>query len=206
MVTSRVPSWQVTESGGYETAWIELGADSLRGRGRAVGTAPEPYWIGYELETGPGFVTRVLRVTSETAGGTRALELLRAGDGGWTANGAPVPGVAGALDCDLGLCPVTNTMPVLRHGLHLGPGEREFVMAWVSVPDLAVLPSQQTYTHLRRTGPGARVRYAAGDYRSDVEFDADGLVLDYPGMARRLPHTGGPDDPGAGGPGSRAGG
>jgi uncharacterized protein len=78
-------------------------------------------------------------------------------------------------------------MPVLRHGPHLAPGEREFLMAWVSVPDLRVRPSQQTYTHLGRTGRGARVRYAAGDHRSDVEFEADGLVLDYPGMARRLP-------------------
>jgi hypothetical protein len=54
------------------------------------------------------------------------------------------------------------------------------------VPDLTVRPSRQTYTHLARTERGARVRYAAGDYRSEVEFDPDGLVVDYPGMARRL--------------------
>jgi hypothetical protein len=55
------------------------------------------------------------------------------------------------------------------------------------VPDLTVRPSRQTYTCLARTERGARVRYAAGDFRGEVEFDADGLVLDCPGPARRLP-------------------
>ncbi|OLZ70362.1 hypothetical protein AV521_14565 [Streptomyces sp. IMTB 2501] len=37
-----------------------------------------------------------------------------------------------------------NTTPVLRHGLHRGPGEREFLTARVSVPDLTVRPSHRT--------------------------------------------------------------
>jgi len=186
MPTSRVITWDVTESQGYETSWIELGCDALRARGRAVGTTPEPYWISYELDTAEGFVTRRLQVTAESASAVRALDLRHDGDGRWTLDGKPLPEVAGALDCDLGLCPLTNTMPVLRHGLHLGPGEREFLMAWVSVPDLTVRPSRQTYTHLGRTGRGARVRFASGDYRSDLEFDGDGCVVEYPGMATRL--------------------
>ncbi|MEU3485442.1 putative glycolipid-binding domain-containing protein [Streptomyces massasporeus] len=175
-------SWEVSGSQGFETAWVQLGEGVLRARGRAVRTVPEPYWISYALETGDGFVTRRLTVTAETGDGARELDLRHDGQGGWTANGEPLPAVDGALDCDLGLCPLTNTMPVLRHGLHREPGEREFLMAWVSVPDLAVRPSRQTYTHL---GPG-RVRYASGDFRSDVEFDEEGYVLDYPSLATRL--------------------
>jgi len=71
---------------------------------------------------------------------------------------------------------------VLRHGLHRAGGEREFLMAWVSVPDLAVRPSRQTYTPLG----GGRVRYSSGTFRSDVLFDADGFVADYPELATRL--------------------
>jgi hypothetical protein len=81
---------------------------------------------------------------------------------------------------------LTNTMPVLRHGLHRGPGEQEFLMAWVAVPSLTVRRSRQTYTHLERTGRGGRVRFVSGAFRSDLEFDADGCVVDYPGLARRL--------------------
>ncbi|GGX07590.1 hypothetical protein GCM10010297_31670 [Streptomyces malachitofuscus] len=182
MPGSRVITWDVTASGGLETAWVEFGEGALRARGRAAGTVPEPYWITYDLQTADGFVTRRLTVTAEDASGTRTLELLHDGRGGWTANGERAPGPAGALDCDLGLCPLTNTMPVLRHELHRRPGEREFLMAWVSVPDLGVRPSLQTYTHL---GP-RRVRYASGDFSSDLEFDDDGCVVDYPGLARRL--------------------
>lgn len=186
MTATRIRTWDVIESRGYETSWITLGPGTLHARGRVVGTVPEPYWISYELTTGQDFVTRSLRVASETAAGTRELDLRRDGDGRWTANGAPLPDVEGALDCDLGLCPVTNTMPVLRHGLHQAPGEHSFLMAWVSVPDLAVRPSRQTYTHLARDGGTATVRYAAGDYHSDLTFDEAGLVLAYPGMADRL--------------------
>ncbi|MDF3302740.1 putative glycolipid-binding domain-containing protein [Streptomyces tropicalis] len=186
MPTTRVITWDVTAGRGYGTAWIEFGRRSLRAHGRAVATAPEPYWVDYALETAEDWVTRRLLVTVASAGPTRSLDLRHDGSGGWTANGAPLPEVTGALDCDLGLCPLTNTMPVLRHGLHRGPGEREFLMAWVSVPDLAVLPSRQTYTHLARTDRGARVRYASGGFTSDLEIDADGCVADYPQLATRL--------------------
>ena len=76
-------------------------------------------------------------------------------------------------------------MPEFRHGLQLAPGERTFLMAWVSVPDLIRDASRQTYTHLARTETGARIRVASGDFRRDIEFDAEGLVVDYPGLAHR---------------------
>ncbi|MFE9621754.1 putative glycolipid-binding domain-containing protein [Streptomyces sp. NPDC006527] len=186
MTTSRVLTWDVTASGGYETAWTEVGDGVLRARGRAVGTVPEPYWVAYELETAGRFVTRRLTVTVEAAQRKRSLDLRHDGRGGWTADGERLPGFEDALDCDLGLCPLTNTMPVLRHGLHRGPGERRLLTAWVSVPALTVRPSWQTYTYLGPTGSGARVRFASGTFRSEIEFDEDGFVLDYPGLAARL--------------------
>lgn len=195
MTEHRVPTWEVTASGGLETAWVRIDPGPgdpprpgrLLARGRAVGTQPEPYWLSYELETGDDYVTRRLSVRVEDAGRVRELDLRRAASGGWTADGHPRPDLEGALDCDLGLCPLTNSMPVLRHALHRNAGEHGFLMAWVSVPDLAVRPSRQTYTHLGRTGTGGGVlvRYASEDFTADVEFDADGLVVDYPDLARR---------------------
>ncbi|MGI5366095.1 putative glycolipid-binding domain-containing protein [Streptomyces iakyrus] len=175
-------TWEVFASKGFETAWVQVRDGVLRARGRAVGTEPEPYWVTYDLDTADGFVTRRLRVTVDSAGGSRSLDLRHDGGGGWTADGERLPDVDGALDCDLGLCPLTNTMPVLRHGLHRASGERELLMAWVSVPDLAVRPSRQTYTHLR---PG-RVRFSSGGFRSDLQFDKEGFVVDYPQLATRL--------------------
>jgi uncharacterized protein len=184
----RVVTWDVEVSRGLETAWVTLGDGRLAGRGRAVGLDPEPYWLTYELETGDGYVTRRLTVEVESATYARRLDLVRGDDGIWTANGRVVDEVAGALDCDLGRSPLTNTMPILRHRLHQGPGAYNLVMAWVAVPELTVHRSEQGYTHLRPSGGGAIVEYA-GSHRSfvgDLVIDPDGLVIDYPQLARRI--------------------
>ncbi|WP_030758865.1 MULTISPECIES: putative glycolipid-binding domain-containing protein [unclassified Streptomyces] len=197
MITHRlVRTWEVLPHDGYSTAWAELTGRRLSARGRAVGLVPEPYWVTYTLETGEEYVTSRLHVTVDTAGTgdsgnvggvTRSLDLRNDG-GRWTVDGTHRPDLDGALDCDLGLCPLTNTMPVLRHDLHRRPdsGPHDFLMAWVSVPDLAVGANRQTYTPLARDGQGARVRYSSGDFRSDIEFDEHGLVLDYPELATAL--------------------
>ncbi|WKX68785.1 putative glycolipid-binding domain-containing protein [Streptomyces sp. XD-27] len=185
MSDEHVLTWEITGTGGYETAWATLSGTGLRARGRVMALRPRPYWMTYELETGQGYVTRRLQVTSETADGTYRLDLRRDG-GEWTADGKPLPELDGALDCDLGMSPLTNTMPALRHQLHTGPGEREFLMAWVSVPDLTVRPTLQTYTHIGPTARGGRVRFTSGDFAEDIEFSREGLVLTYPGIGHLL--------------------
>ncbi|UUU38172.1 putative glycolipid-binding domain-containing protein [Streptomyces sp. NBC_00162] len=183
-------TWEILPARGYSTAWVDFAPDSLSARGRAVGLLPEPYWVSYELETTGGYVTTRLGVTVETATSTESLELRHDGEGRWTVNGAERPDLGGALDCDLGLCPLTNTMPVLRHALHRkpGPGPEVFTMAWVSVPELTVSLNRQTYTHLARAEHGARIRYQSGDFQSDIEVDDRGMVLDYPSLATALTH------------------
>lgn len=187
---------------GTEISDVTLGNDRLSAKGSAIGVNPVPYRMDYEQETAEGFVTTRLWVRTEGRGWIRELDLTRASSGLWSSKtdsggSAELPGlerdpdvdpVAGALDCDLGLSPLTNSMPVLRHGLHEGGGPVDFLMAWVSVPDLAVHASQQRYTFLRRE-PGARiVRYESrrGDFVSDLRFDDDGIVIDYPKLARRI--------------------
>ncbi|MFF7242303.1 putative glycolipid-binding domain-containing protein [Embleya sp. NPDC008237] len=185
MTDERVLTWQVTESGGQETSWVELGQSRLSARGEALGTTPRSYRLTYELETAQDYVTTRLRVVAQGAGETRRLDLRRTADG-WTVDGVPRPDLADALDCDLGLCPLTNTMPILRHGLHEEAGRHRFLMAFVAVPELVVEPSWQTYTHLGVEPDGARVRYESGDFRSDLLVDHEGLVLDYPQLATRI--------------------
>jgi uncharacterized protein len=96
--------------------------------------------------------------------------------------------LTGALDCDLGLSPVTNMMPVLRHGLLGGGGPIEFTVAWVAVPALAVRGDGQRYRHLRSADDHHVIRYEAtdGSFAADITVDAEAVVIDYPGIARRL--------------------
>jgi hypothetical protein len=55
----------------------------------------------------------------------------------------------------------------------------------VSMPDLAIEPHPQRYTHLRRDNGYSVVRFESEGFSSDIVFDSDGLVVDYPGIARR---------------------
>jgi uncharacterized protein len=179
----RAIAWIKDDPFGVEFVEVKLSARRLGAAGVAVGVEPAPYRLDYTLETGEGFVTSRLRVTAIAEGERRTLDLRLSEAGRWSAN-VELPDLGGALDCDLGLSPLTNSMPVLRHGL-LDPGEPvDLVMAWVSVPDLTMHASSQRYVPL---GDGV-VHFESldGPFTADIVFDDDGIVVDYPGIARRL--------------------
>jgi hypothetical protein len=90
--------------------------------------------------------------------------------------------LADALDCDLGFSPLFNSLPVLRHDMHEGGEARDFVMAWISVPDLTVRRSEQRYTPLA----ARRVNYASGGFSADIHFDEHGLVRLYEDFLERV--------------------
>jgi uncharacterized protein len=192
-------TWAKDDPFGAETAEVFLAADCLTATGVAIGGAPVPYRLDYALQTRSGWVTTAVRACARGDGWRRWLELERAAFGAWTvraesegADGlAPAGGepdaLAGATDADLGLSPLFNSLPVLRHGLLASGGPHDFVVAWISVPDLTLRPSAQRYTHRRTLADGgACVRFESEDFAADIRFDAAGLVLDYPGIARRL--------------------
>ena len=100
--------------------------------------------------------------------------------------------IEGAVDCDIALCPVTNSMPILRLGAlaHAVP-ETAFVMAWVALPSLEVVRSDQLYSAEAPFSTAAghavvRYRSASRDFVGDLTVDPDGIVIDYPGLARRI--------------------
>jgi hypothetical protein len=183
-VIGRLLVWRGLEEWLAEAAVIAIEGDRLTARGTQLGAEPEPYRADYELQTGERFITDRLSLTARTAGGERRLELLREGDGDWSANGEGLPEVRGALDCDLANCPVTNTMPVLRERLRERQEPKDFVMAWVSLPDLQVRRSEQRYEPI----DDRTVRYVGLDsgFRAELELDGEGLVVRYPRMAERL--------------------
>jgi hypothetical protein len=161
-----------------EVCDLELSADGIVASGTQLGADPHPYRAGYELDARGDWITRRLRV--EVAGGG-VLELRHDGAGNWEGR----PDLEGALDCDLAYSPLTNLMPIRRHALHERPGTVDFAVAWVSLPDLAVHRAAQRYEHLR---PGL-VRFRSDDFVADLEVDANGLILVYPQLARRVADT-----------------
>jgi hypothetical protein len=55
-------------------------------------------------------------------------------------------------------------------------------MAFVNVPELSVQRSVQRYVPLDR----GVVRFRSGTFTADIEFDPDGFVVRYPGLAERV--------------------
>jgi uncharacterized protein len=196
----RAVAWVKDDPFGVEFAELDIAAVQLSARGVAIGSAPLLYRLDYQLETTTGFATTRLRVTSSGEGWHRTLDLRRDLGGAWSvdtkeggsvdlplAGGDPAD-LAAALDCDLGLSPVTNMMPILRHGLLHGGSPIELTMAWVAVPELAVKADEQRYRHLSSADDHHVVRFEAvdGSFAADITVDADAVVIDYPGIARRL--------------------
>lgn len=200
----RMVAWTKIDPIGAEIADVTLTTQGMLAAGTAIGSDPEPYRLDYELETDDQYVTRRVDVRATAEGWSRALHLMHDGSGTWTVDtdqsghiASPAPGgdprlFADALDADLGLSPLFNTMPVLRHGLHeSGSRATDLLMVWISVPDLRVHPSRQRYTPLRPAGAtSALVLFEAlsdeAIFRAEIEFDTTGLVVDYPGLATRI--------------------
>ena len=203
MTGYKLVGWTGPEPVRIDVASVRLRADQLSAHGSS---ATEDYVLTYRLATVPHWITRRLDVRVDGDGWWRRLTLERDVGGRWSSSteasgeGEPVTTVAehdeleGALDCDLALCPLTNTMPVLRHGLLEASraGERrrvDLTMAWVSVPELEVVASAQRYdSGVPVAGGGAQVRYQAGAFIEHIEFDVDGLVVSYPSIGQRFAH------------------
>jgi uncharacterized protein len=78
--------------------------------------------------------------------------------------------------------PFFNSLPVLRDGLLMPGPARDYVMTYVEVPGLTARPVPQSYQPL-----GNRVvRYRAGGFEADIEFDEDGIVTLYHDYLERV--------------------
>ena len=78
---------------------------------------------------------------------------------------------------------------LLRDGLHRdGAAAHDYLMAWVSVPDLSVTPSRQRYEPLGSERDLAAVRYTGIDtgFTARIWFDAEGFVVEYEDFLKRI--------------------
>ncbi len=199
---TRLLLWEGLDVWRTEAAHVDSAPNGITATGTQIGIDPLPYRLDYRLDASDNFLTRSLEATAAGEAWSRKLRLASDGRGTWQcdAEGAgvtdlPPPGcdpdiLAGALDCDLGFSPLTNSLPVLRHQLIHEPGAQEFLMAWVSVPDLSVVASRQRYEHVETRPHGSVVRFVDlglfEGFTAELTLDAEGFVVLYPHLARRV--------------------
>ena len=125
-VAGRLLIWEGIDAWRTEVAVLDLSAAGLRASGTQIGSEPLAYRLDYTLDATDDWVTRSLDVEVTCESWRRRLGLRREPSGSWTceteqhgdaslpeAGGEPA-GLAGALDCDLGLSPLPGTPRSLR--------------------------------------------------------------------------------------------
>jgi hypothetical protein len=119
----------------------------------------------------------------------RQLKLRSNGSGRWTdATGGPLDSLEGCIDIDLIASPFTNTLPIRR--IRLEPDEAEEIsVVYIRVPELSATLARQRYTCLEKCDDGSRYLYEGleTEFKAELPVDSAGLVIDYPGLFRRMP-------------------
>jgi hypothetical protein len=186
--------WTGLDAPRTEYAEVKLSDDGLVATGVQIGVEPGPYAVEYELRTDAQLVAAWFQARSRTVAGERRLLLVRGDDGRWHGEShgespRDLTDLAGALDVDLGFSPLFNSTPVLRDRLHQGgAATHEYVMAWVSVPDLTVTASRQRYEPLGADRGLSAIRYTSLDsgFTARIWFDRDGFVVEYEDFLKRI--------------------
>ncbi|MEQ3551074.1 putative glycolipid-binding domain-containing protein [Pseudonocardia nematodicida] len=184
-------SWRAPGGAGLESARITLSGGGFRAVGRMIrGTGRGVLTASYRLVVGGDGALSRLAVDVATADGEAQLTLSRSRDGVWLVDegaGGTRGAFGGARDVDLAFSPVFNALPIRRLGLHREPAEHVLPMVFVDLPTLRVTAVEQTYRTVKPVSDteSALVGFAAGDFTAEMTVDADGFVLDYPGIASR---------------------
>lgn len=155
--------------------------------------------LGFDEEQGPFRLTYRLRwdrqwrlreadlsLTTERA--RRDLSLRSDGQGRWHdgagASARVLADLDGCVDIDIWPTPFTNSFPIRR--VPLAVGERQaFRMAWISALELVPRAQPQAYTRLADRLYLFESLDGSG-FRAELPVDEEGIVLDYPGLFRRV--------------------
>jgi uncharacterized protein len=169
-----VAYFQATQGG-----WIIDGTTAALEDGRA-------WVVTYSIALDAGWVSRSAVVTARTASGSRETRLESDGPGRWSIDGHPAPHLDGCVDVDLESSAMTNTLPIHRLDLTTG-AQAATPAAYVRALGPNVERLEQTYLRVADEAGHRRYDYAAPafGFTSRLVYDDSGLVLDYPGIARR---------------------
>ena len=176
--------WQDWSGKGLEHLVLREGPDGIAGEAAILATIDgEEFAARYRILCDKSW--RVRKAEISQIGGDGVRELASDGAGNWVnGSGAPMPQLAGAIDVDISITPFTNTLPIRR--LRLETGQAEDILAvYLQLPGLSVTTDRQRYTCLELN---RRYRYESldSDFTREIEVDAHGLVVTYPGLFRRV--------------------
>ena len=179
-----VARWQDWSGKGIEHLVVREDSDEIVAEAAILGSIDvDNFAARYRIQCDGSW--RVREVEISQIGNDRTIELASDGAGNWIdASANPLSELNGAIDIDISITPFTNTIPIRR--LRLEPGQAQEILAvYVQLPGLIVATDRQRYTCLE---PSRLYRYESldSDFTRDIEVDDHGLVVNYPGLFRRV--------------------
>lgn len=184
-------AWAGVDCLRLEAARVVFGERGLRTTGSLINAQQggiEAYSASYSLATNEAGVAQRLAVRTAQATGEQHLTLTRSEEGIWLIDhgqGATRNHFGGALDVELALSPLFNALPIRRLGLHRVAAQHDLPVVFVALPSLEVWRVSQTYRTVSLDEPVA-VSISGDSWEVGLTVDADGLVLEHPGSARRV--------------------
>ncbi len=183
--------WSPWSTPGLEHLQIVTPAEDIVADGLILGVEEQrPFRLRYEIHCDQLWKLRAVHIIFLSGSG-RSLHLLTDGEGSWTTeSGQELPFLKGCLDVDISVTPFTNTLPIRRLALPSG-SSATVSMAYITLPHLQVEVTQQRYTCLETSSSGGRYRFESlehgqASFTAELPVDQDGLLLDYPGLFRRV--------------------
>lgn len=185
--------WAAADGPGLEHLRLAVDAAGVAADGVVVGVEEgHAFRLRYAIRCDAAWRVREVRVEALEVDAGEVV-LLADGAGRWTdGRGEALPELDGCLDVDLSATPFTNTLPIRRLGLR--PGESaEIGVAFIAAPGLGVAAVRQRYSCLEARPDRGRYRFESLPYGglpegfvAELAVDGDGLVVDYPGLFRRV--------------------
>ncbi|MEU2033289.1 putative glycolipid-binding domain-containing protein [Nocardia amamiensis] len=180
-------TWRAHDASRMESVRVTLNGNRIRAAGRMIGgaCAEHPaFSASYDLVTDENGATKRLSLRTTTAAGERHASIARDEENYWLidAGGNHVRSTfAGALDVDVVLSPFFNTLPIRRYDLQHAVEDVQVPVVYVRLPDLLVQEATLIYSS---AADGISVLSPVSS--ATVTVDADGFLLDYPGLAERI--------------------
>jgi uncharacterized protein len=185
--------WSAWDGPGLGHLRMEMHDDGIVADGMVIGvTEARPFRVTYKVRCDVGWRVRAVRV-GVPGPDPPEVDLLSDGEGNWTTpDGRAASELDGCLDVDISVTPFTNTLPIRRLGLV--PTESAGIsVVYIQGTRLQAWLEPQRYTCLKKDNQGGLYSFLSldGGFTADLPVDADGLVLDYPGLFRRVFQDGG---------------
>jgi hypothetical protein len=172
---------------GFEVAYFTREPAGLRVEGASCGLQDGETWVvSYHLTLDDSWRTRRVQFRTLTAAGWIESLVESDGAGHWSIDGEDVAHLGGCLDIDLEASALTNALPVHRLGLDVGESAAA-PAAYVRVAGTSVERLDQLYVRVEDRAGAQCFDYAAPafDFTCRLVYDEYGLVVDYPGIAKR---------------------